>query len=157
MNILRNYKSLLLGMALAFTANSCDKTPINGDFDGWWYVSSYHTRTAPGEPYKDALPKYRVYWAVQLHLLSISNLSNGYTDETLARFVHRGDSLHLTQFYVHFRNHDEPVTADSVRTLKALSAIGIRDTKVSYRVAYLTDRNMTLVNSRDSLTLHKIK
>ncbi len=156
MNILHRTKYLLFSLFLALTANSCDKTPINGDLDGFWYITSLHTRPTPSAPYVNATPKNHVYWSFQLHLLSITGISNGYTSETLARFAHSGDSLRLTELYVHFRNRDEPVTQESTRTLHALSAIGISEPKVSFRVASLSDRNMTLVNSRDSITFHKI-
>ena len=98
--------ALLLGAA---TLASCDKTPMNGDLDGMWRLTEMHskpTADAPTYSLQADLGAQRIFWNFQLRLLSIQNhdgLANSETNETVARFEHSGNRLHVTHTYIRHR------------------------------------------------------
>lgn len=147
--------ALLLGAA---TLASCDKTPMNGDLDGMWRLTEMHskpTADAPTYSLQAVLEAQRIFWNFQLRLLSIQNhdgLANSETNETVARFEHSGNRLHVTHTYIHRRAEDILITAPATTQLEH---VGIRGCSSSFEVKCLTSKRMVLCSERDSLVFRK--
>ena len=147
--------ALLLGAA---TLASCDKTPMNGDLDGMWRLTEMHskpTADAPTYRLQAVLEAQRIFWNFQLRLLSIQNhdgLANSETNETVARFEHSGNRLHVTHTYIHRRAEDILITDPATTQLEG---VGIRGCSSSFEVKCLTSKRMMLCSERDSLVFRK--
>lgn len=147
--------ALLLGAA---TLASCDKTPMNGDLDGMWRLTEMHskpTADAPTYSLQADLGAQRIFWNFQLRLLSIQNhdsLANSETNETVARFEHSGNRLHVTHTYIHHRAEDILITDPATTQLEH---VGIRGCSSSFEVKCLTSKRMVLCSERDSLVFRK--
>lgn len=147
--------ALLLGAA---TLASCDKTPMNGDLDGMWRLTEMHskpTADAPTYSLQAVLEAQRIFWNFQLRLLSIQNhdgLANSETNETVARFEHSGNRLHVTHTYIHRRAEDILITDPATTQLEH---VGIRGCSSSFEVKCLTSKRMVLCSERDSLVFRK--
>ena len=147
--------ALLLGAA---TLASCDKTPMNGDLDGMWRLTEMHskpTADAPTYSLQAVLEAQRIFWKFQLRLLSIHNydeLANSETKETVARFEHSGNRLHVTHTYIHHRAEDILITDPATTQLEH---VGIRGCSSSFEVKCLTSKRMVLCSERDSLVFRK--
>ena len=147
--------ALLLGAA---TLASCDKTPMNGDLDGMWRLTEMHSKTtadAPTYSLQADLGAQRIFWNFQLRLLSIQNhdgLANSETNETVARFEHSGNRLHVTHTYIHHRAEDILITDPATTQLEH---VGIRGCSSSFEVKCLTSKRMVLCSERDSLVFRK--
>lgn len=147
--------ALLLGVA---TLASCDKTPMNGDLDGMWRLTEMHskpTADAPTYSLQAVLEAQRIFWNFQLRLLSIQNhdgLANSETNETVARFEHSGNRLHVTHTYIHHRAEDILITDPATTQLEH---VGIRGCSSSFEVKCLTSKRMVLCSERDSLVFRK--
>ena len=147
--------ALLLGAA---TLASCDKTPMNGDLDGMWRLTEMHskpTADAPTYSLQAILEAQRIFWNFQLRLLSIQNhdgLANSETNETVARFEHSGNRLHVTHTYIHHRAEDILITDPATTQLEH---VGIRGCSSSFEVKCLTSKRMVLCSERDSLVFRK--
>ncbi len=147
--------ALLLGAA---TLASCDKTPMNGDLDGMWRLTEMHskpTADAPTYSLQAVLEAQRIFWNFQLRLLSIQNhdgLANSETNETVARFEHSGNRLHVTHTYIHHRAEDILITDPATTQLEH---VGIRGCSSSFEVKCLTSKRMVLCSERDSLVFRK--
>lgn len=147
--------ALLLG---ATTLASCDKTPMNGDLDGMWRLTEMHskpTADAPTYSLQADLRAQRIFWNFQLRLLSIQNhdgLANSETNETVARFEHSGNRLHVTHTYIHRRAEDILITDPATTQLEH---VGIRGCSSSFEVKCLTSKRMVLCSERDSLVFRK--
>ena len=147
--------ALLLGAA---TLASCDKTPMNGDLDGMWLLTEMHskpTADAPTYSLQAVLGAQRIFWNFQLRLLSIQNhdgLANSETNETVARFEHSGNRLHVTHTYIHHRAEDILITDPATTQLEG---VGIRGCSSSFEVKCLTSKRMVLCSERDSLVFRK--
>ena len=147
--------ALLLGDA---SLASCDKTPMNGDLDGMWRLTEMHskpTADAPTYSLQADLEAQRIFWNFQLHLLSIQNhdsLANSETNETVARFEHSGNRLHVTHTYIHHRAEDILITDPATTQLEH---VGIRGCSSSFEVKCLTSKRMVLCSERDSLVFRK--
>lgn len=147
--------ALLLGAA---TLASCDKTPMNGDLDGMWRLTEMHskpTADAPTYSLQAVLGAQRIFWNFQLRLLSIQNhdgLANSETNETVARFEHSGNRLHVTHTYIHHRAEDILITDPATTQLEH---VGIRGCSCSFEVKCLTSKRMMLCSERDSLVFRK--
>lgn len=147
--------ALLLGAA---TLASCDKTPMNGDLDGMWRLTEMHskpTADAPTYSLQAVLEAQRIFWNFQLRLLSIQNhdgLANSETNETVARFEHSGNRLHVTHTYIHHRAEDILITDPATTQLEG---VGIRGCRSSFEVKCLTSTRMVLCSERDSLVFRK--
>lgn len=147
--------ALLLGAA---TLASCDKTPMNGDLDGMWRLTEMHskpTADAPTYSLQAVLGTQRIFWNFQLRLLSIQNhdgLANSETNETVARFEHSGNRLHVTHTYIHHRAEDILITDPATTQLEH---VGIRGCSSSFEVKCLTSKRMVLCSERDSLVFRK--
>lgn len=147
--------ALLLG---ATTLASCDKTPMNGDLDGMWRLTEMHskpTADAPTYSLQAVLEAQRIFWNFQLRLLSIQNhdgLANSETNETVARFEHSGNRLHVTHTYIHRRAEDILITDPATTQLEG---VGIRGCSSSFEVKCLTSKRMVLCSERDSLVFRK--
>ena len=143
--------ALLLGAA---TLASCDKTPMNGDLDSMWRLTEMHskpTADAPTYSLQADLRAQRIFWNFQLRLLSIQNhdgLANSETNETVARFEHSGNRLHVTHTYIHRRAEDILITDPATTQLEG---VGIRGCSSSFEVKCLTSKRMVLCSERDSL------
>lgn len=147
--------ALLLGAA---TLASCDKTPMNGDLDGMWRLTEMHskpTADAPTYSLQADLEAQRIFWNFQLRLLSIQNhdgRANSETNETVARFEHSGNRLHVTHTYIHHRAEDILITDPATTQLEH---VGIRGCSSSFEVKCLTSKRMVLCSERDSLVFRK--
>ena len=147
--------ALLRGAA---TLASCDKTPMNGDLDGMWRLTEMHskpTADAPTYSLQAVLEAQRIFWNFQLRLLSIQNhdgLANSETNETVARFEHSGNRLHVTHTYIHHRAEDILITDPATTQLEG---VGIRGCSSSFEVKCLTSKRMVLCSERDSLVFRK--
>ena len=133
-------------LALACAAG-CDKTPANGGLDGFWQL----VESGKGQPRPRKAD--RVFWAVQLDLVSVrsaSELAPG-TKEVLFRFRHGAGRLELTEGYAHYRDHDDRLEAPG----EALGQAGVGTLPAVYRVHCLTDERMILVSADDSLVFRK--
>lgn len=133
--------------ALMLGAAACDKTPANGDLDGFWQlVESGKEQPRPRKADK-------VFWAVQLDLVSVrsaSELAPG-TKEALFRFRHGAGRLELTQGYAHYRDRDDRLDAPG----EGLRQAGVGTLPAVYRVHLLTGERMILVSDDDSLVFRK--
>ena len=147
--------ALLLGAA---TLASCDKTPMNGNLDGMWRLTEMHskpTADAPTYSLQAVLEAQRIFWNFQLRLLSIQNhdgLANSETNETVARFEHSGNRLHVTHTYIHRRAEDILITDPATTQLEG---VGIRGCSSSFEVKCLTSKRMVLCSELDSLVFRK--
>lgn len=147
--------ALLLGAA---SLASCDKTPMNGDLDGMWRLTEMHskpTADAPTYSLQADLRAQRIFWNFQLRLLSIQNhdgLANSETNETVARFEHSGNRLHVTHTYIHHRAEDILITDPATTQLEH---VGIRGCSSSFEVKCLTSKRMVLCSELDSLVFRK--
>ena len=147
--------ALLLGAA---TLASCGKTPMNGDLDGMWRLTEMHskpTADAPTYSLQAVLEAQRIFWNFQLRLICIQNhdgLANSETNETVARFEHSGNRLHVTHTYIHHRAEDILITDPATTQLEG---VGIRGCSSSFEVKCLTSKRMVLCSERDSLVFRK--
>lgn len=151
-------KSILLLCSLAFLLFACGKTPQNGALDGKWRLVELHSKAQASDAAYAVAKDVRasnIYWSFQLQLLDITSteLHNGHTNETVARFVHEGDRLAVTQTYVHFRDRDSLLTDPNIT---ALESVGIRGNATNFRIVRLGRAYMTLCSPLDSLVFHKL-
>lgn len=133
--------SLLAGL------QSCDKTPQNGELDGFWLL------VESGKPEARPRKADKVTWAVQLDLISVRSpeeLGPG-TKEAVFRFNHKGGQLTLTEGFAHYRDHDDRMEA----VTEGLRNAGIGALPETYRVDRLDGERMVLVSATDSLVFRK--
>lgn len=147
---------LLTAALLALAA--CDKMPENGPLDGQWQLMEIATRQSSAddayslrEPQKDK----RIYWCFQLRLLCLRSATgnlNGLSYETMGRFRFTGDSLAVTELYVHFRSRDSLVTDPRTTMFEPFGIAGCADT---FRIERLDGRQMVLRSTSRRLTFRK--
>lgn len=132
---------LLLSLCTFFLLLSCDKLPENGKLDGWWQVTE--VQFARNGVYDSIVPMKdrKIFWAVQLKLISITGISNGTTSETLCRFHYSGDRLQLTEMYVHHRDRDDRITDSAFDKLKDT---GIDSNQADFTIEALDSKHMQL-------------
>lgn len=137
---------------------ACSKLSDNGDIDGKWRLEKMYSKTSPtASDYtiEKNLMDEKIYWNFQLKLLSItsSNILNGHTGETTARFTLSGDLLSINQTYIHFRDRDSLLTDPTTTQLETL---GIRSNACNYRIRQLSSSRMVLCSHADSLVFYKL-
>lgn len=148
--------AILIVICCVLTA--CSKLSDNGPIDGKWRLEKMYSKSsAASTSYTDEkyLMDENIYWSFQLNLLSItsSELLNGYTGETTARFNLSGDQLNITQTYIHFRDRDSLLTDPTTMQLQAL---GIRGNACNYHIRTLSSSRMVLCSDADSLVFYKL-
>ena len=143
-------KYLLPCLLAIFAFVACDKMPENGDLDGQWQMTSIkhlnHDATS-------AL-NGKVYWNFQLKLLSIYTPDDKHdqgSNYTFCRFQVKGDSLHITDSYVHSMNID--IKLDETATY--LDVVGLHNNRESYAIQTLTDSRMVLRSDYHELEFRK--
>lgn len=149
--------SLLLSLLFV---SACDKLPENGDLDGMWQLTELSEAAADGSGYGEPrnMKSERIYWCVQLRLLSIlrrdgtQNPTNGKTEETLCRFVHAGGSFRITEMYYHYRSSDELITDEA---FEGLAFTGVHGNKAEFRVEKLNGKEMILCSDQSRLVFRK--
>ena len=77
-----------------------------------------------------------------------------YSGGVVARFSHQGDSLIITKGYLMNRVNQQDILIDSTHQAD-LSAFGITELPMRYKVELLTDEKMTLVSGTHRLVLRK--
>ena len=132
---------LILTVCTLLLTLSCEKLPENGKLDGWWQVTE--VQFARNGAYDSIVPmkEQKIFWAVQLKLISITGISNGTTGETLCRFHYAGDRLQLTEMYVHHRDRDDRITDPA---FSALKATGIDSNQADFAIEALDSKHMQL-------------
>ncbi len=131
---------------------SCDKLPENGKLDGWWQVTE--VQYARDGVYDSIVPMKdrKIFWAVQLKLISIQGISNGNTNETLSRFYYSGNQLKLTEMYIHYRERDEKITDSGFDKLKDT---GINGNQADFVIETLNDKKMQLKSDYARIVFRK--
>ncbi len=146
----------LILIFLTLTCASCDKMPENGELDGQWQLMSMGTRNNA-----DASPTYtdtkgqRIYWRFQLRLLMIHTagaMLNGHTYDTACRFEKSGNTLAITQTYIHTLNRDSLIT-DPAST--SLAPVGIRGNTETFSIEKLDGKQMILQSDHHRLVFRK--
>lgn len=142
---------LMLMLFLTCSLVSCDKLPRNGKLDGHWQLMELNGTSVRHEG---------TYWSFQLDLLQLKSLTHSpitevqYSGGVVARFSHQGDSLILTKGYLMNRDYQQDILIDS--THKAdLTAYGITEFPMRYRVLLLTDEELTLTTDHHRLVFRK--
>lgn len=151
--LLRSFLSigLMLMLFLTFSLVSCDKLPRNGKLDGHWQLMEYDGKFIKAE---------RTYWSFQLDLLQLKSYTHSpitevqYSGGVVARFSHQGDSLILTKGYLMNRDRQQDILIDSTHQAD-LTAYGITEFPMRYRVLLLTDEEMTLIADHHRLVFRK--
>lgn len=151
--LLRSFLSigLMLMLFLTFSLVSCDKLPRNGKLDGHWQLMEYDGKFVKAE---------RTYWSFQLDLLQLKSYTHSpitevqYSGGVVARFSHQGDSLFLTKGYLMNRDRQQDILIDSTHQAD-LTAYGITEFPMRYRVLLLTDEEMTLTADPHRLVFRK--
>lgn len=151
--LLRSFLSigLMLMLFLTFSLVSCDKLPRNGKLDGHWQLMEYDGKFVKAE---------RTYWSFQLDLLQLKSYTHSpitevqYSGGVVARFSHQGDSLILTKGYLMNRDRQQDILIDSTHQAD-LTAYGITEFPMRYRVLLLTDEEMTLIADHHRLVFRK--
>ena len=151
--LLRSFLSigLMLMLFLTFSLVSCDKLPRNGKLDGHWQLMEYDGKFVKAE---------RTYWSFQLDLLQLKSYTHSpitevqYSGGVVARFSHQGDSLILTKGYLMNRDRQQDILIDSTHQAD-LTAYGIIEFPMRYRVLLLTDEEMTLTADHHHLVFRK--
>lgn len=142
---------LMLMLFLTFSLVSCDKLPRNGKLDGHWQLMEYDGKFVKAE---------RTYWSFQLDLLQLKSYTHSpitevqYSGGVVARFSHQGDSLILTKGYLMNRDRQQDILIDSTHQAD-LTAYGITEFPMRYRVLLLTDEEMTLTADHHRLVFRK--
>lgn len=145
-------KYLLPCLLAIFAFVACDKMPENGDLDGQWQMTSikHLDHDAPST----LKLKGKVYWNFQLKLLSIYTPDEPHdqgSNYTFCRFQVKGDSLHITDSYVHSMNID--IKLDETATY--LDVVGLHNNRESYAIQTLTDSRMVLRSDYHELEFRK--
>ena len=151
--LLRSFLSirLMLMLFLTFSLVSCDILPRNGKLDGHWQLMEYDGKFVKAE---------RTYWSFQLDLLQLKSYTHSpitevqYSGGVVARFSHQGDSLILTKGYLMNRDRQQDILIDSTHQAD-LTAYGITEFPMRYRVRLLTDEEMTLIADHHRLVFRK--
>ena len=151
--LLRSFLSigLMLMLFLTFSLVSCDKLPRNGKLDGHWQLMEYDGKFVKAE---------RTYWSFQLDLLQLKSYTHSpitevqYSGGVVARFSHQGDSLILPKGYLMKRDRQQDILIDSTHQAD-LTAYGITEFPMRYRVLLLTDEEMTLTADHHRLVFRK--
>ena len=143
-------KYLLPCLLAIFAFVACDKMPENGDLDGQWQMTSikHLNHDAPS-----AL-NGKVYWSFQLKLLSIYTPDakhNQVSNYTFCRFQVKGDSLFITDSYVHKMDTDSILN----ETATCLDVVGLHNNRESYAIQTLTDSRMVLRSDYHELEFRK--
>lgn len=146
----------LILILLALTHASCDKTPENGDLDGQWQLMSMEARGNADAPitYTDTKDQH-IYWRFQLRLLMIHTVGamlNGHTYDTACRFEKSGNTLAITQTYIHTLNRDSLIT-DPAST--SLAPVGIRGNAETFSIEKLDGKQMVLHSDHHRLVFRK--
>ena len=142
---------LMLMLFLTFSVVSCDKLPRNGRLDGHWQLMEYDGKSVKAE---------RTYWSFQLDLLQLKSYTHSpitevqYSGGVVARFSHQGDSLILTKGYLMNRDRQQDILIDSTHQAD-LTAYGITEFPMRYRVLLLTDEELTLIADHHRLVFRK--
>lgn len=137
----RNAASALAALWLCVWLSACDKLPENGDLDGYWQVTE--VQFCRDGVYDSIVPmkEEKIFWAVQLKLISITGISNGESSETLCRFSHEGGQLWITSMYIHKRSED--ILIDD-NTFSALRPTGIDGNQAQFQIEALDGGKMQL-------------
>lgn len=135
----------ILLVIVLFGVASCDKMPENGDLDGNWQLLTIEEHNSGAIV---SVKEQKVFWAVQLKLISYRGADNSY----LSRFIYDGDSLFLYNFYRHTRYEDYLLTDSSTTELAKL---GIQGISGRYVVETLNRKQMVLNSSDSRLVFRK--
>lgn len=143
-------KYLLPCLLAIFAFVACDKMPENGDLDGQWQMTSIKHLDHDAPSALDG----KVYWSFQLKLLSIytpGDLHNQVSNYTFCRFQVKGDSLFITDSYVHKMDTDSILN----ETATYLDVVGLHNNRESYAIKTLTDSRMVLRSDYHELEFRK--
>lgn len=149
--LLRSFLSIGLMLFLTFSLVSCDKLPRNGKLDGHWQLMERDGVSVKAE---------RTYWSFQLDLMQLKSYTHSpitevqYSGGVVARFSHQGDSLILTKGYLMNRDRQQDILIDSTHQAD-LTAYGITEFPMRYRVLLLTDEELTLIADHHRLVFRK--
>lgn len=147
---------VIVAWSMLLSVVSCtNKWDENGSLDGLWRYDSiaYHTAMDDSMVY---LVGGQRYLAIQLGLVSFRDnaltVVNGHTNETLSRFVYRGDSLIFAPMYIHFRAKDSLLTESSTM---ANMHFGIQGHEGHFKIEHLTAKRLVLRSEYARLYLVK--
>lgn len=146
----------LILLFLTLTYASCDKTPENGELDGQWQLMSMGVHSNADTPlaYTDTKAQ-RIYWRFQLRLLTIYTAGyvlNGHTHSTTCRFEKSGNTLAITQTYIHYTNRDSLITDP---TSASLAPVGIHGNAETFSIEKLDGKQMILHSDHHRLVFRK--
>ena len=149
---MKHLKTIILSVSIAVAAFvSCEKDGEVGNLHGQWQLTQRALRGAPAEDcHTEGL-----FWNFQQHLVDIQSsksLLNGVTNHTMGRFVFTGDSLRLTELYIHSFDRDSLLTDDALRTLVPAGIYGCR---TGFAIETLTSKRMVLRNDSCQLVFRK--
>ena len=136
---------------LLFMMSGCDKLPRNGKLVGHWQLMERDGVSVKAE---------RTYWSFQLDLMQLKSLTHSpitevqYSGGVVARFSHQGDSLILSKGYLMNRDYQQDILIASTHQAD-LTAYGITEFPMRYRVLLLTDEELTLIADHHRLVFRK--
>lgn len=138
--------------SLLCLCTACDKMPQNGALDGQWQLLQV---TSLSDQSAQDVKADMVYLRFSLDLMEIytpRTTLNGKTNSTMAHFRYEGNTLAITDLYIHYRDKDTPLT---MPLPEALQRIGLREVPQTFTITALTSDRLILQDSKVSLTFRK--
>lgn len=137
----------IIGVMMFFSLVSCTmETSDNGNLDGYWHLVRVDTLSTAG--FND-LSDEIVFWAFQKDMLQL----RGTEQELYMRFLYEGDQLRLSNPHLRDREKEDPaVTAE---TFHFLQPYGVNQMEEQMTVAWLDDKEMTLMTPMLRLKFRK--
>lgn len=134
---IKSLLSILSAIILCSTFSGCQKSPINGDLDGFWQVM----KVSP-EPTEQIITE-RMYMCFYMHVVQLNYVSGG--GWTAGNMHHEGNTLTM----------DFPYAIDNTTATAMLRQYGINSNPVAFEIETLTKDKLVLRDGETVVELRK--
>lgn len=140
---------ILVGLLIV---ESCNKLPMNEKLDGMWQLKTIVKNSHE----KDQQDK-GICWSFQLKICQITYTKgrfDGGSNIANARFLHKKDSLFISEIHLNFRNRDSLIVAP---TTAIFEEAGITGSQEGFKIIMLNKESMLLENGSKKLLFRKLE
>ena len=140
---------ILVGLLIV---ESCNKLPMNGSLDGMWQLKTIIKNSHEKDQQDEG-----ICWSFQLKLCQITYTKGRFTGISNiinARFLHKADSLLISDIHLNFRNRDSLIVAP---TIAIFEEAGITGSQEGFKIIMLNKESMLLENGNKKLLFRKLE
>lgn len=139
--IIKNLNILIVLLSLTILSNSCQKEPINGKTDGQWQLMHFETTDGTIHPCE------RIYYAIQLQLVEISDKGGNHHGSFIGRFNYNQEAEKITVKEFRTRWQEE-----TLATQEQLLPFGMDSTETVFDVIKADGNSLILRSDYATLT-----